>query len=215
MKTKILIVIVILCSIAGIAIGSKKCIYGIDLSHHNKLNSKDIQVLKNKHDIKYVYLKVSEGTSFKDPKFNYYYRICKQNKLLIGGYHFYRDDCSPEKQFNNFIKASKNYKFDLIPVIDFEEKGFNKTYSKYDRLENLRQLALLFWDYYGVYPIIYCSPGVYYLSYPEIRQIANTFWISGGFRLNSFMLQKQIMYNEQEIDFNSTYSLSRYKLNVR
>ena len=186
---------------------------GIDISHHNNLTDKDwAEILKN--NVKFVYIKASEGKSFKDPAFKKHYNQAKKHKLLIGAYHFYNDNCSPESQFNNFINSVKGYELNLIPVIDFETGGFRNNYNKYNRLENLRELILLFYDYYNVYPIIYTDYYLYNSTYSEIKSITDYFWINCGNKFFSKFIeadikQYRISINKKEIDFNTTDKLSK------
>lgn len=190
---------------------------GIDISHHNKLNDEDWKELINKKNIKFVYIKASEGKNFKDPNFKINYDKARQHKLLIGAYHFYNDGISPKDQFNNFISITKKYKLDLIPVIDFEKNGFKNKYKKYDRLENLRQLISLFYDYYNVYPIIYSDYILYNFTYSEIKSLVDYYWINcyNSFFCNfikSDIKQYRININEKEIDFNITKNLNDFKI---
>lgn len=190
---------------------------GIDLSHHNKLNDRDWSEIIN-YNVKFVYLKASEGRSFKDPAFKKYYSQAKKYKLLVGAYHFYNDEVSPREQFNNFVNATKGFKLDLVPVIDFERKGFRSSYDKYDKLENLRQLVLLFYDYYNVYPIIYSDYILYNFTYSEIKMLVHYFWINCGYKflcpfVNSEIKQYRINVNKKEIDFNIVKNINNIKLN--
>jgi GH25 family lysozyme M1 (1,4-beta-N-acetylmuramidase) len=213
---KILLCIILLVGVGFIFLKFRHKEYGIDLSHHNKLTNKEWAYLLEKKKVSFVILKASEGKSFKDPMFNNYYAIAKKYNLKIGAYHFYRDDISPMDQFNNFQNAIKGKHLDIIPVIDFEPKGFSIKYSKYDRLENLRLLIKLFENHYKVNPIIYCSSIDYYVSYRELRYLSNLFWIN-NFKSylvynNSHINQYKINLFKKELDFNEVSNINKYTL---
>lgn len=193
---------------------SLKAQNGIDISHHNNLNEKDWMEILNKN-VKFVYIKASEGKCFKDPDFKKNYNQAKKYKLLVGAYHFYNDKVPPIAQFNNFVNATKEYKLDLIPVIDFERKGFKNICDKYDRLENLRQLVLLFYDYYKVYPIIYTEYLLYNFTYKEIKSLVNYYWISCKYSflfpfVNGDIVQYVTRINNKELDYNVTNKLKNF-----
>lgn len=210
---KKIICIIVLLLITSYVIYDKNCDNGIDLSHHNKLTESKVCNIIDKKDIKFAYLKASEGKNFKDDKFGYFYNIFNKKGVLVGAYCFYRDDINPVDQFNNFQNVVKNYNMDLIPVVDFEDKGFDNKYSKQERLNNLKKLVNLFHHYYGKLPVIYCSPISYYITYPEIKDFSNLFWLSGNIRLfNTHILQKRMVYNNIDIDFNCVYNIDKYKL---
>ena len=206
------IYLVVLICFLGLNIKAQN---GIDLSHHNILTDKDWKKIINKN-VKFIYLKASEGKFFKDPSFRKHYNQAKKYKLLVGAYHFYNDNVSPKEQFNNFVNATKGYNLDLIPVIDFERKGFRNNYDKYDRLENLRQLVLIFYNYYKVYPIIYSEYLLYNFTYPEIKSLVNYYWISCKYSIfktfvNADIVQYTTTINGKEVDFNMSKNINKLK----
>lgn len=147
---------------------------GIDISHHNVLTSSDWTNLKSRN-IKFVYLKVSEGASYKDPmRFKHYNNAIKY-KMHIGTYHFFRDNVSAKSQFANYEKAQDNMSLDLLPCIDYEKAGFKKDFKT--RIKVLKELNKLFYNEYGTYPIIYCD----LIEYSKLRGLLpNKFWISAS-----------------------------------
>ncbi len=215
---KILLCIILLVGVGFIFLKFRHKEYGIDLSHHNKLTNKEWTYLLEKKKVSFVILKASEGKSFKDPMFNNYYTIAKKYNLKIGAYHFYRDGISPIDQFNNFQSVVKGKHLDIIPVIDFEPKGFNYTkYSKIDRLENLRLLISLFKEHYKTDPIIYCSISDYYIIYRELKSLSTLFWINNYQSYlvfnNDFINQYKINIFNQEIDYNEVSNINKYLQN--
>lgn len=124
---------------------------GIDISHHNKVNWDEI---KKDSNIKFCYIKATEGKSFRDPMCKQHTIKAKQNNLYVGLYHYFRTNVSSEAQFNNFKKIASSVDFDLIPVIDVEQDGndFSNT-TKVNTI--LSELVDLFEQEYKCKPIIY------------------------------------------------------------
>ena len=124
---------------------------GIDISHHNRVNWEQI---KENKDIEFCYIKATEGKSFRDPMCKKHSEKAKKTGLYVGLYHYFRTDISAEEQFANFQKATKEIKFDLIPVIDVENQG--NDFSNISLItKRLRSLTLLFEKQYKTKPIIY------------------------------------------------------------
>lgn len=124
---------------------------GIDISHHNKV---DWEKIKKDSNIKFCYIKATEGKSFRDPMCKQHAIKAKQNNLYVGLYHYFRTDVSPEAQFNNFKKIASSIDFDLIPVIDVEQNGNNFSNTKKVKAI-LSELINLFEQEYKCKPIIY------------------------------------------------------------
>lgn len=94
-------------------------ILGVDLSSHNG----DIDFNRLKADsVDFVMLKATEGTTFKDPKFNRNYTEARKAGIShIGAYHFFRFDTDGEMQAMNLINSLRGKTIDLPVAIDLEE----------------------------------------------------------------------------------------------
>lgn len=114
-------------------------INGIDISHHNK-----VQWEKLSPNIKYCYIKASEGAKVKDPMRYKNHKQATKHNLKVGFYHFYRN-VPAKQQFDNFVEACPE--MELRPAIDIEIENINNS--------NLRQLISLMQQHYGVKPIVY------------------------------------------------------------
>lgn len=122
-----------------------------------------------------MYLKVSEGASYKDPMRFKHYNRAVQHGMHVGTYHFFRDNVSAKSQFANFEKAQSNMSLSLLPCIDYERAGFKKDFKI--RIKILKELNSLFYAEYGTYPIIYCD----LIEYYKLRMLVpNKFWISAS-----------------------------------
>lgn len=161
-------------AICFMSCSDKKQDLGIDVSHHNPLTDKDWKALKEK-GVKFVFIKVSEGGTFKDPARNKHWNKAYKYKLHIGAYHFFRDDVPALKQYENYDNATESMMLGLLPCIDYEKAGFTKDVSERQRIKLLMELNDLFYNRAGVYPIIYCN----LIEYFKLKVFLpdNIFWI--------------------------------------
>lgn len=124
---------------------------GIDVSNHNGKIDWD-KVVKNNPTISFVYVKASEGATYKDARYLDNIRGARKAGLKVGAYHYFRMTSSVEEQYKNFISQLENAPFDLIPMVDVETndkqpiKRFRSRLREFlDKLENK----------YSVAPVIY------------------------------------------------------------
>lgn len=183
-----------------ISCSSKPKILGVDVSHHNKLTNYDWQYFK-KSNVKFIFIKASEGASYKDPLRYKYFNKAYSYNMYIGAYHFFRGDVPAEDQYRNYDKATENMALNILPCIDYEKDGFGKE-SEISRIQNLIKLNELFNSKAGVYPIIYCN----LIEYSKLKIILphNKFWIEAKSPDLSIGVIKQTIkkINNKEIDFN-------------
>lgn len=164
----------------------KELYKGLDLSHHNKITSFDALA-----DYDFVYHKATEGSTFKDPKFEE--RMCKFVEMGIpcGAYHFFSTGSSGKAQFENF-KNCVPKDFPLIPVLDIE---INKNrWSKSKLNKELATWIKLCEKHYGIKPIIYSSSD-FYIFY-NLGQHDCMFWsgdVNATPRINPCMHQKRLV----------------------
>lgn len=92
-------------------------IKGIDISNNNgTVNFSAVSA----DSVKYVYVKATEGETFQDNYMDAFYNGCKKYGLKVGAYHFLVGTSSPEAQARSFFNKIKNYKWDLMPMLDVE-----------------------------------------------------------------------------------------------
>lgn len=114
---------------------------GIDVSNNN--GSIDFSGMGPNDGVKIVYLKATEGQSFKDSTMSPFYSDCKANGLKVGAYHFLVGTSSPEAQAQNFYEMIKDYEWDCVPMLDVET-NFNGLADYVIRFVNtFRQLSPL------------------------------------------------------------------------
>ena len=130
-------------------------VYGIDVSRHQ--GEIDWETLKkgNHPDapISFVYVKASEGSDFKDKKFEENFENARKHGFMRGAYHYFSTTSSGVSQANLFISMVKLQPGDLPPVLDIEEKPKNK--KKY--IDEVKIWLKKVEEHYGVKPIVYAS----------------------------------------------------------
>lgn len=91
---------------------------GIDVSHHNgKIDWAKVKAA----GISFVFLKATEGATYKDPTYDDNYAQAKAHGIAVGAYHFFRPGVSTKSQVDNFVAAIKKLNpGDLPPVLDAE-----------------------------------------------------------------------------------------------
>ena len=127
---------------------------GIDVSRFQD-SIKWNRVAQNKN-IKFVYVKASEGASIRDKMYKYNVKQARDAGLLVGSYHVYGSRSTAQTQFANFKRVVGNSKQDLVPVLDIEASHCHKlSMARVDKLLSLMEKE------YGVKPMIYTSERLY------------------------------------------------------
>ncbi len=146
--------------------------YGIDISHNNagrivwdslfvmtdskRRTIKDPYLAKEIKPVSFVFIKATEGASFKDKDFKENWKAAGKTDLRRGAYHFFRSSKDGEIQARNFISTVGDLRFkDLPPVLDIEtiHLGCPKELLNQRALQWLKAVE----KRYGKKPIIYAS----------------------------------------------------------
>lgn len=126
--------------------------FGIDVSHHQKkIDWKKVRFWKNKK-INFVYIKATEGETYKDSFYSQNILGAKENEITVGSYHYFRTTSTVNAQFNNFIKTVDIKQQDLIPMVDVEEMS---NWSESEFHNNFQLFLDKIERYYGCKPVIY------------------------------------------------------------
>lgn len=149
-------------------------INGVDISHHNKVKWDSL----NNCNLKFVYIKASEGASFKDPKRVENYKIAKE-KYLVGFYTFWRKGISGEEHYKNFRNSIEGCTATLPPVLDLEDGVRDTTYQK-ELMKQVDIFSKLYIKDFGEKPIIY----TWYDSAIQLHKINSSYkyWLNIGSR---------------------------------
>lgn len=97
-------------------------VFGFDFSHHNK----DIDIASIAAD--FVFLKASEGKTYRDPEMQNFIKKLKMKKVMlgempfIGFYHYARPDIniSPSEEAANFLNTIKPHIGNCMLALDWE-----------------------------------------------------------------------------------------------
>lgn len=151
---------------------SKYPLRGVDVSSYQGDISWDI--LSNE-GISFAFIKATEGSTYKDIKFEQNWKNAQNTDLYIGAYHFFSYDSPGKIQAENFISAVSISNKMLPPVVDIEYYGdYHKNpKDKSDVIYELNEFLKLLEEHYGVKPIIYTTMKSYnmyicdeYSTYP-------------------------------------------------
>ncbi len=102
-------------------------IIGIDISEHT--GRVDFNKAKEQN-IRFVFIKASEGEDYQSDHFDFNYYNAKANKVAVSAYHFFRFNKSGVIQAKNFLSAIKGKVMDLPLVLDIEEWGNSNSKSR-------------------------------------------------------------------------------------
>lgn len=162
---------------AGYELGAKVPVgswrYGIDISHNNTgrivwdslyvmtdsrgRTVRDPYKAREIKPVSFVFVKATEGSSFKDRDFKRNWKEAGRSGLRRGAYHFFRSSKDGEIQARNFITTVGDLRFhDLPPVLDIEtlHHGCPRTLLN----ERVLQWLVAVERHYGKKPVIYSSP---------------------------------------------------------
>jgi lysozyme len=132
-------------------------IHGIDVSvYQRNIDWKEVKNMKIGNDsLNFVFIKATEGTTYKDKAFAYNWEQAEKVGMLKGAYHYFKPDKDGKKQAEHFIKIAKLKKGDLPPVLDIEELGEENSLSELKK--ELKIFLNTLEKKYKVKPIIYSS----------------------------------------------------------
>lgn len=134
---------------------------GVDLSNHQA--HVDMRQLAAQN-LKFVYMKATEGSTYVDNYFADNWRNAKEAGLARGAYHFFSFDSTGAEQAQNFINTVGDVLTgDLIPVIDVELHGKYELAppSKEDVVREVKVMSDMLEAQYGAKPLIYAQRDLY------------------------------------------------------
>ena len=184
----ILILLIVFFAVFGLAkakkifinkwfVDEKNSTIGVDLSAYQA--NVDMNKLREQ-GIAFVYIKASEGTTYRDDRFPENWENAMAAGLLSGAYHFFSYDSPGATQAGNFIAAvGDDLKGRLVPVVDVEYYGDKETNPppKADVIRELSDYLATLEKQYGVKPMIYTRSDIYD-KYLAGTFDAYAFWIS-------------------------------------
>lgn len=142
-------------------VDEKNSTIGVDVSSYQaNINMNKLK----KQDIKFIYIKATEGSKTQDDRFAENWEDAKNAELLSGAYHFFSYDSEGKTQAENFIKTvGKDIKGRLIPAVDVEYYGDKEQNppSKEDVVRELKVFLEMVEKEYGIKPLIYTRTEIY------------------------------------------------------
>ena len=146
---------------------------GIDVSKHNGVI--DFAKVKD-DDYQFVFIKASEGKTYRDDAFDRNYRAAREAGLKVGAYHFFRKNRTGSEQAENMLGAVKGKTFDLPLVIDLEDDwGNGATVSRQVALERVMEMIGILNDK-GYRVMIYTNLDGYNKYYKDLLA-DNDLWL--------------------------------------
>ena len=129
---------------------------GIDISSHQGFI--DWAKVSSDKNISFVYIKATEGATYRSPHYAHNITQARRHGLLVGSYHYLSSSSTIDEQFENFSKFALKSVQDLIPMLDVEVRGDWSRSQLIDSVDKFCQLVEL---HYGVQPMIYSTMGFY------------------------------------------------------
>lgn len=124
-------------------------VQGIDVSSYQK--SIDWKSVAQTGKYTFVFIKATEGKTYKDVYFQANWRRTKAYGLLRGAYHFYTPYLTGAEQADNYISVVPKEAGMLPPVLDLELSGTNRQVM----LREIKVFLDRLQQHYGMRPIIY------------------------------------------------------------
>ena len=143
-------------------VNEKNSVIGVDVSSYQA--DIDMDMLK-KQDIAFIFIKATEGSLLQDNCFAKNWENAAKAGLLSGAYHFFSYDSEGRAQAQLFIRTvGDDLKGHLLPVVDVEYYGDKEENppQKEDMIRELGVFLRTLETHYGVKPMIYTRPDIYY-----------------------------------------------------
>ncbi|MBQ9180776.1 glycoside hydrolase family 25 [Candidatus Saccharibacteria bacterium] len=142
----------------------------------------DMQRLKEQN-IDFIYIKATEGSSYKDPNFTTNWQNAAEAGLTAGAYHFFSYESSGATQAENFINTVGALSGRLVPVVDLELSTEQKKSppDKAEVVKSLKTLVAALEEKYDTRPMLYATRDYFekylkddFSGYP--RWVRSVFW---------------------------------------
>ena len=166
---------------------SNDSIRGVDISEYQ--GEVDMQRLY-KQDIKFVYIKATEGSRYEDARFSENWQNAKESPLEAGAYHFFSFESEGKTQAENYIRTVGSLEGMLIPAVGVEyyQENTEQLPPREVIIRELKSFLNTLESAYGVKPIIYSEQNIYdqylkddFTSYP--KWMRNVFYpLDWGYR---------------------------------
>lgn len=137
---------------------------GIDVSKHNgEIDFKAVAAA----GYKFVFIKATEGATYRDASFERNYRAAREAGLKVGAYHFFRKNRGGGAQARNLLNAVSKCKLDLPLVIDLEDWGNDHFVSAKEVIASLSEMVDTLRVAHGYHVAIYTNGDGYRKYYKD------------------------------------------------
>ncbi|MDQ2769978.1 MAG: glycoside hydrolase family 25 protein [Bacteroidota bacterium] len=130
-------------------------VHGIDVSaYQGRIDWPEVA----RNRVRFAFIKASEGSSLRDPRFARNWQSARAAGVLCGAYHYFQPNRDGAQQARLFIDTVPLAPGDLPPVLDVEAPSFH------DVAMMRREIAVwlkLVETHYGVRPILYSNHSFY------------------------------------------------------
>jgi lysozyme len=134
---------------------ARYAIKGVDLSHH--LGPVDWQKVAQSGDVRFAYIKATEGSDFVDNRFSDNWTGAGKQGLARGAYHYFKVTSPGATQAENYMRIVPAVAGCLPPAIDIEEDGWTKEQF----VEELTDFITAVEAHYGCKPVLYMTYALY------------------------------------------------------
>jgi lysozyme len=171
-------------------------VHGIDVSRYQMhIDWKKVVSAKDgKHQIRFAWIKATQGVNREDSLFNRNWRLCGEAGLLKGAYHYFEPQQDSKKQALFFIRKVPLKSGDLPPMLDVEEQGHLTRKQLQVKvkvcLEELEKA-------YGVKPILY-SNAKFYTDVLESKFNDHPLWIAHYYKYEISKALKWIIWQHSD-----------------
>jgi lysozyme len=144
-------------------------------------------------DIRFAYIKATEGGDHVDPRFAENWRAARETGLVVGAYHFFTL-CRPgAAQAANFIANVPAIAGALPPALDLEHKGpCREGPTTTDIVDEARAFLDTAEAHYGVRPLIYTTREFHDAHLAELR--GERFWVRSPYLAPSFRQRDWVIW---------------------
>lgn len=129
---------------------------GIDISSYQGYI--DWNKVSSDKNIRFVYIKATEGATYRSPHYAYNVSQARRNGMLVGSYHYLTSSSTIDEQFSNFSTYALKSVQDLVPMLDVEVRG---DWSRGQLIDSVDKFCALVEHHYGVQPMIYSTMEFY------------------------------------------------------
>ncbi len=145
---------------------------GFDISAHNgNINFKSAA----KDGMEFVWIKATEGVTFKDKKFSSNHEKAGKAGIKRGAYHFFRFDKDGVEQARNLLETVGERTLEMGIAIDIESSG-NPNGIDEDLVKERITAMVEYLNLRGLAPTLYCNKSDYY-RYLADSFPGNSLWI--------------------------------------